>query len=98
MMPLLAQPAPAQSAAPAVAARVAESGGFQDRIDAAVLTLRASDPKLKDLPKQYVQGLAEFVSGNMLFVLLHELGHASITQFGLLVLGRMEDASDSFAT
>jgi putative metallopeptidase DUF4344 len=50
------------------------------------------------LPKQYVQGYAEFVSGNMLFVLLHELGHASITQMGLPVLGRMEDAADSFAT
>ena len=98
MMPLLAQPAPAQSAAPASAAHVAESGGFQDRIDAAVLALRGSDPKLKDLPKRYVQGLAEFVSGNMLFVLLHELGHAAITQMGLPVLGRMEDAANSFAT
>jgi putative metallopeptidase DUF4344 len=95
---LPAQPAPSQSTAPAGAARGAESGGFQDRIDAAVLALRGSDPKLRDLPKQYVQGLAEFVSGNMLFVLLHELGHASITQMGLPVLGRMEDAADSFAT
>jgi hypothetical protein len=98
MEPLLAQPAPSQSTAPAGAAQPAESGGFQDRIDAAVLALRASDPKLKDPPKPYVQGLAEFVSGNMLFVLLHELGHASITQLGLPVLGRMEDAADSFAT
>src|SRR5450631_2166019 len=97
MKPLLAQPAPTQSTAPAGAAHSVESGGFQDRIDAAVLALRGSDPKLKDLPKQYVQGLAEFVSGNMLFVLLHELGHASITQMGLPVLGRMEDAVDSFA-
>ena len=96
--PLLAQPAPSQSTAPAGAAHVAESGGFQDRIDEAVLALRESDPKLNDAPKQYVQGLAEFVAGNMLFVLLHELGHATITQMGLPVLGRMEDAADSFAT
>ncbi len=33
----------------------------------------------------------------MLFVLLHELAHVSITQMGLPVLGRMEDAADSFA-
>jgi Putative metallopeptidase len=98
MKPLLAQPAPSRSTAPAAAAHVAASEGFQDRIDAAVLALRGSDPKLQDLPKQYVQGLAEFVAGNMLFVLLHELGHATITQMGLPVLGRMEDAADSFAT
>jgi hypothetical protein len=35
----------------------------------------------------------EFVAGNMLFVLLHELGHAAITEMGLPVLGRMEDAA-----
>jgi hypothetical protein len=83
MKPLLAQPAPSRSTAPAAAAHVAASEGFQDRIDAAVLALRGSDPKLQDLPKQYVQGLAEFVAG---------------TQMGLPVLGRMEDAADSFAT
>jgi hypothetical protein len=33
----------------------------------------------------------------MLFVLLHELGHTAITQMGLPVLGKMEDAADSFA-
>jgi hypothetical protein len=52
---------------------------------------------LKSLPPKYVQGLAEFVTGNMLFVLLHEMAHASITQMGLPVLGRMEDAADTFA-
>jgi hypothetical protein len=98
MKPLVAQPAPSQLTAPAGAAHVAQSGEFQGRIDAAVLALRESDPKLNDLPKQHVQGLAEFVSGNMLFVVLHELGHAAITQMGLPVLGRMEDAADSFAT
>jgi len=33
----------------------------------------------------------------MLFVLLHEMAHAAITQMGLPVLGRMEDAADTFA-
>jgi hypothetical protein len=39
----------------------------------------------------------EFVAGNMLFVMLHELGHTAIAEMGLPVLGRMEDAADSFA-
>jgi hypothetical protein len=95
--PLLAQPAPSPSATPADAAHVGDSA-FQDKIDAAVRALRGSDPKFKDMPEQHVQGLVEFVSGNMLFVLLHELGHAAITRMGLPVLGRMEDAADSFAT
>jgi Putative metallopeptidase len=47
---------------------------------------------------EYLQGLAEFVSGNLLFVLLHELGHVAITQMGLPVLGKIEDAADTFAT
>jgi hypothetical protein len=33
----------------------------------------------------------------MLFVLLHELAHAAITELGLPVLGRIEDAADTFA-
>ena len=33
----------------------------------------------------------------MLFVLLHELAHAAVTEMGLPVLGKMEDAADTFA-
>jgi len=73
-----------------------QAGTFQARIDAAALALRKY-PRFKNLAPKYLQGLAEFVSGNMLFVLLHELAHAAITQMGLPVLGRMEDAADSFA-
>jgi hypothetical protein len=54
-------------------------------------------PQFKSLSPKYRQGLAEFVTGNMLFVILHELGHTTITQMGLPVLGRPEDAADSFA-
>jgi hypothetical protein len=75
----------------------AESGQFQARIDEAALALRDTDPRLRNLSPKYVEGLAEFVSGNMLFVLLHEMAHAAITQMGLPVLGRMEDAADTFA-
>jgi Putative metallopeptidase len=103
MEPVIAQPAPSpspaplQSSAPPEAAAKAELEKFQARIDAAVLALRGSNPRFKNLSPKYLRGLAEFVSGNMLFVLLHELGHAAITQMGLPVLGRMEDAADSFA-
>src|SRR5205085_10613043 len=44
------------------------------------------------------QELVEFVAGNVLFALTHELGHAAITEMDLIVLGRVEDAADSFAT
>jgi hypothetical protein len=50
----------------------------------------------KALAKQ--RGLTEFVVGNMLFVGLHEMGHALADQFHLPTLGRAEDAADSFAT
>jgi hypothetical protein len=78
-------------------AKVPELSAFQSRVDAAALALRESDPRFKSLSPVAAQGLVEFVSGNMLFVLLHELGHAVITQMGLPVLGRMEDAADTFA-
>lgn len=42
--------------------------------------------------------IAEFVAGNALFTLAHELGHAAIAEFDLPVLGREEDAADAFAT
>jgi Putative metallopeptidase len=92
MEPVVAQPAPSSSAT------ASQPSNFQARIDAAALALRESNPRFKGLSPKYVQGLAEFVSGNMLFVLLHEMAHVSITQLGLPVLGRMEDAADTFAT
>jgi hypothetical protein len=78
-------------------AKSSELAAFQSRVDAAALALRERDPQFKDLSPESAQSLVEFVSGNMLFVLLHELGHAVITQMGLPVLGRMEDAADIFA-
>jgi len=40
----------------------------------------------------------EFVAGNLLFVLGHEAGHAAISDMGIPVVGREEDAADIFAT
>jgi hypothetical protein len=95
--PVFAQPAPSQPpASPAVPDYKAESERFQARIDATARALR-DNPRYKNVSPKYLQGLVEFVTGNMLFVLLHELAHSSITQMGLPVLGKMEDAADSFA-
>ena len=48
-------------------------------------------------PKQIKDGV-EFVTGNVLFVLGHETAHALISEFGIPVLGREEDAADALAT
>jgi DNA-binding Xre family transcriptional regulator len=58
----------------------------------------ATDPRLKGLTQLQQMDMIEFVVGNMLFVGFHELGHAVIHELGLPVLGREEDAADSFAT
>ena len=40
----------------------------------------------------------EFVLGNLVFTLFHEVGHALVSEFELPVLGREEDAVDRLAT
>jgi hypothetical protein len=69
---------------------------FQAKVHQATRALE-SDPRLQKLTQQQRKDLVEFVTGNMLFALLHELGHAQIAEMGLLVLGREEDAADSYA-
>ena len=70
---------------------------FQARIKEAASNL-ADRPAFKNLSAADREKLMDFVVGNMLFVILHELGHAAITEMRLPVLGRPEDAADSFAT
>src|SRR5208282_2138105 len=82
--PVFAQPAPAQS------------GALQARIDAAALALE-KNPRFKGLSPQYRQVIAEFMAGNTLFVLLHELAHATASQMQIPALAGKEDAADSFA-
>jgi Putative metallopeptidase len=82
--PVFAQPAPAQS------------GALQARIDAAALALE-KNPRFKGLSPQYRQVIAEFMAGNTLFVLLHELAHAATSQMPIPALAGKEDAADSFA-
>jgi hypothetical protein len=70
--------------------------GLHARIDAAALAL-GSNPRFKGLSAEERQQLVEFVAGNVLFVVLHELGHTITTEFGIPILGRKEDAADSYA-
>lgn len=58
----------------------------------------SGDPRLTRLSPKEQMDLVEFVTGNMLFVAFHEMGHALINELGIPVLGREEDAADSFAT
>lgn len=67
---------------------------LQARIEQAARDL-AGDPRMKGYPKMV--NAVEFVAGNTLFALLHEMGHTAISEMGLPVLGREEDAADAFA-
>jgi hypothetical protein len=69
---------------------------FQAGVDKAAHLLE-NDPRLADLTHQQRVALVEFVAGNMLFALLHEMGHAHIQEMGLPVIGREEDGADSYA-
>ena len=59
-----------------------------ERLEARVLKI--SEPAQQDI--------VEFVVSNMLFVGFHEMGHALAGQLRLPIIGRAEDAADSFAT
>ena len=87
--PTLAQSSATQSTAQ-------PSGTFRERIEAAARDF-ADNPRFKGLTQQQRVDRVEFVVGNMLYVLLHEVGHALIHEMDLPVLGRNEDAADEFA-
>jgi Putative metallopeptidase len=74
----------------------AASEQLQAKIAEVAHTLQ-SNPRLKKMSLQQRENMVQFITGNMLFVLLHELGHAAVDEFELYVLGREEDAADSFA-
>jgi hypothetical protein len=65
-------------------------------VDEAVKALDSS-PRLKKMSPQAKKQLVEFVLGNTLFVMGHEMGHALINEMNMPTLGREEDAADSFA-
>src|SRR5215471_2565025 len=74
----------------------ARSELFQSRVEEASEGLK-DNPRLKDLSHEQRKAIVEFVVGNTLFALVHEVGHALISEMGLPVLGREEDAADTYA-
>src|SRR3954465_5095085 len=54
-------------------------------------------PRLKELSPEKKKPLVEFIIGNTLFVMSHEMGHGLINELNIPVLGREEDAADAFA-
>jgi hypothetical protein len=65
---------------------------LQQRIEAAAKAALNS-PRLRGLTEQQRIARVEFVAGNTLVLLLHELGHVLISEMRLPVLGREEDAA-----
>jgi len=96
MLPVLALSLIVLGAAPA-AAEQSKRELLEQRLQETV-RMFLSDPRYNrgKTPEQ-IRDSAEFVTGNVLFVLAHETGHALISEFGLPVLGREEDAADSLA-
>jgi hypothetical protein len=70
---------------------------LERRVAEAVRTL-ADNPRLKGMSQAQREKHVEFVVGNLLFALGHEAGHAAISDMGIPVVGREEDAADIFAT
>jgi len=75
----------------------APSQTFHERVEELARALQ-NNPRLKDLSEQKRLDRLEFVMGNTLFALLHEMGHVAIDEMKLPVLGREEDEADAFAT
>lgn len=67
------------------------------RLEAAVEAI-STHPRVRHVPRDKLKATTEFAVGNVLFALLHEAAHGLISDLGLPVLGREEDAADQFAT
>lgn len=65
-------------------------------IDETVRVLQ-TEPRLKKLSPHTRKQLVEFIVRNTLFAMAHEMGHGLINELNMPVLGREEDAADSFA-
>src|SRR5262249_42860822 len=57
----------------------------------------ALEDDLGGLDKAQQMETVEFGFNNALFFLFHEMGHAMISEFGLPILGREEDAADTLS-
>jgi Putative metallopeptidase len=98
-LPLLLLDAPSAAVAEtATGPRAANRAELEQRVMDTVRMFE-KDPRYNrgKTPQQIKDGV-EFVTGNVLFVLGHETAHALISEFGIPVLGREEDAADALAT
>jgi hypothetical protein len=95
---LLTAGCPAQPAAGTAARKTQAAAPSSQRLAAVQQQLVLLDERIAKLSPDDAARLASFVVGNLYFVLVHEFGHAVISQLELPVLGREEDAADSFAT
>jgi putative metallopeptidase DUF4344 len=84
------------SGAPSLQLTEAAARTFQERIEALARSLLNS-PNMKNLTDQQRIDRVEFVLGNTLFILLHEMGHVHFSEMKIPVLGREEDEADTFA-
>jgi hypothetical protein len=93
----LALPCLILCAAPAPAQKAAHAELEQRVLD--IAHMFQNDPRYNrgKTPQQIKDGV-EFVTGNVLFVLAHETAHALISEMGIPVLGKEEDAADALAT
>jgi Putative metallopeptidase len=89
LAPVLAQPAQ-----PTVEPSAGDA--YQARIEAAARAME-TNARFKGLTQEQRIDRVEFVVGNTLFILLHEMGHVHIHENRLPILGREEDAADTFA-
>ena len=60
--------------------------GFEERVNVIASSFK-SNPSLKKLSQTQLENLMNFMVGNMLFILNHEMAHVIINDFHLPVLG-----------
>src|ERR1041385_4400825 len=88
----------AQSDQPSSQVSAPRDAELQERV-MDIVKMFEKDPRYnRGKTAEQIKDGVEFVTGNVLFVLAHETGHALISVFDLPVLGREEDAADSLAT
>ncbi|MCA0317836.1 MAG: DUF4344 domain-containing metallopeptidase [Proteobacteria bacterium] len=71
---------------------------FPARVEEAASAFAGQPGVLAGTTEDQRKRLVVFLTGNIVFTLAHEFGHVVISEFGLPVLGREEDAADNFAT
>jgi len=84
-------------ATPALSAEAVSKETLEQRV---VETARVIEKHrhYKSMSPERVERGVEFVTGNILFVISHESGHALVSELEIPVLGHEEDAVDAFAT